>query len=182
MDDLHERIKALRLRQNFTLKDISDRTGLSLSFISQVERGSSSLSVTSLNKIAEALNVPITYFFEQANRSTHYYIQKEDREKYDMRGRAVQYERLAGSFTQRKLEPLYITLPPHFEEQTYTHEGEEWYYVLNGEVTFTIEETTYKVKEGEVMHFPSRIRHTWKNETAQPAQLLCVAIPVIFKA
>ena len=56
MEEIAKRFKKLRNQQNLTLKEISDKTGLSISFLSQVERGTSSLAITSLKKIADALN------------------------------------------------------------------------------------------------------------------------------
>lgn len=181
MEDLHERIKQLRVGQGFTLKDVSARTGLSLSFISQVERGASSLSVSSLNKIAEALGVPITYFFEPDDKDIRYAVRKEEQQIVRMRGGDPQYVRLAGQFSNRKLEPMQITLPPGFHDRTYNHDGEEWYYVIKGEVTFTIAEKEYIIGEGEAMHFPSRLEHEWANTTRFPAKMLSVTTPVIFQ-
>jgi len=181
MEDLHERIKELRVRLGLTLKDVSARTGLSLSFISQVERGASSLSVSSLSKIAEALGVPITYFFEPDDKDIRYTVRKEEQQVVRMRGEDPQYIRLAGQFSHRKLEPLHITLPPSFHDTTYNHDGEEWYYVIKGEVTFTIAEKEYVISEGEAIHFPSKLEHEWANTTRFPSVMLSVTTPVIFQ-
>ena len=63
MESIPISIKTLRLERKLTLKEMSERTDLSVSFLSQVERGESSPAITSLNKIANALEVDITYFF-----------------------------------------------------------------------------------------------------------------------
>ena len=64
MDLISERIRQLRTQNKLTLKDLSQKTGLSVSFLSQVENGSSSLAITSLKKIADSLNVSIKIFFD----------------------------------------------------------------------------------------------------------------------
>ena len=64
MDEISEKIRTLRRENNLTLKELSEKTGLSISFLSQVENGTSSLAITSLKKIADALNVPINTFLE----------------------------------------------------------------------------------------------------------------------
>ncbi len=67
INEIAEKIRNLRKEKNLTLKDLGEKTGLSISFLSQVENSSSSLAITSLKKIADALNVPITYFFKSQN-------------------------------------------------------------------------------------------------------------------
>lgn len=59
MDEVYKRIRDLRKKHDYTLKDLSDKTGLSVSFLSQVERGATTLAITSLKKIADAFEVPI---------------------------------------------------------------------------------------------------------------------------
>lgn len=62
MDEVHEKIKNLRMDSKLTLKELSEKTELSSSFLSMIERGSSSLTITSLKKIADAFEVDISYF------------------------------------------------------------------------------------------------------------------------
>lgn len=62
MDDISKKIRGLRIQKGLTLKELSEKTDLSVSFLSQVERGASSLAITSLKKIADALGVKMTYF------------------------------------------------------------------------------------------------------------------------
>lgn len=65
MEDISKKIKSLRLEKEMTLKDLGEETGLSVSFLSQIERGNSSLAITSLKKISDAFNINITYFFRE---------------------------------------------------------------------------------------------------------------------
>ena len=58
-------IKTIRTRNNMTLKQLSEQTDLSIGFLSQLERGMSSVAIDSLEKIAEALDVPLTSFFNE---------------------------------------------------------------------------------------------------------------------
>src|SRR5690625_7145470 len=64
MDDIGKQIKKLRLEREMTLKDVSEKTGLSIGFLSQVERGKSSITLQSISKISDALEVSRSYFFE----------------------------------------------------------------------------------------------------------------------
>ncbi len=62
LNEISQKIKTLRKQQDLTLKDLGQKSGLSVSFLSQVENGSTSLAIVSLKKIADALNIPIAYF------------------------------------------------------------------------------------------------------------------------
>lgn len=65
MEEINKKIKELRIQKGLTLKDLSERTELSISFLSQVERGTTSLAITSLKKIADALNTKMAEFLKK---------------------------------------------------------------------------------------------------------------------
>ena len=68
LDQLGKRIKEQRLKKEMTLKNLSDATGLSTGFISQLERGLTTVAVDSLQKLSKALEVNLNYFFDTSNR------------------------------------------------------------------------------------------------------------------
>lgn len=181
VEEIHKRIKELRLAKGFTLKEMSEVTNLSLSFLSQVERGDSSLSITSLKKISDALEVSIVSFFEENLIDPHYKVSIDKQKPFKIKGGEQSYIRLSGSFTDRKLEPVIVTLPPKMKEDIqYSHLGEEFYYVLEGSVRFFLEESYYLVEEGETIHFPSKIPHSWDNPNDFESVILSVTTPIIF--
>ncbi|WP_040981168.1 helix-turn-helix domain-containing protein [Oceanobacillus jeddahense] len=180
MDNIHKKIKNLRLEREMTLKDLSDSTGLSVSFLSQIERGTSSLAITSLKKISDAFQINITYFFNDIENH-NYVVRKEEMKDFKLEGSDKVYIRLAGKFPERKMEPIMVTIPakaPYVER--YSHPGEEFYYVIEGSVVFRIEGQEYLLTPGDSIHFPSEQMHEWKNPTNQEAVLLSVLTPVIF--
>jgi len=163
-----------------TLKEVSARTGLSISFLSQVERGNSSLAITSLQKIAEVYQVPITYFFEE-QEPRQYYVPAAERKPLRMEGTAAEYVLLGGNFAGRALEPFHVTLPPGMKQEVaFNHPGEEFFYVLTGEVIITVDGQTYHLQQGDAVHFPSTLDHVWHNPGNEPAQIISVLTPVIF--
>lgn len=181
MDKIHQKIKELRLAKNLTLKELSIETGLSLSFLSQIERGASSLSITSLKKLADALEVSIIYFFEEEKELQRYLLKRKDQKKFKVDGGSQIYSRLAGSFNERKLEPLKVVLPPNMKEKySYSHPGEEFYYVVKGEVVFYVNDEKYHLMEGDTIHFPSELLHLWENPTSEESIVISVTTPVIF--
>lgn len=181
MDDIHLKIKALRQEKGLTLKDMSEQTGLSLSFLSQIERGASSLSITSLKKISEALNIHINYFFLDEDNQPNFVIRKNERHSFSTKLGSQLYNRLSGTFPGRKLEPLIVTLPPHMnEEHPYSHIGEEFYYVLDGEVIFYINKEKFHLYEGDTIHYPSSVSHQWENPLSIESTVLSIVTPIIF--
>ncbi|EGK12927.1 DNA-binding protein [Desmospora sp. 8437] len=179
MEEIYQEIKRLRLEQGYTLKVLSERTGLSVSFLSQVERGSSSLAITSLKKIADALGVPITRFFE-AEFNHNYLLKAEEQKPFRLEGSSAVYTRLNGEFGGRSLEPLLVTLAPKEKQARDSHPGEEFYYVLKGAALFTVDGKEYFMREGDTIHFPSNLPHSWENPLSEDSSFLCVVTPVIF--
>lgn len=180
MDHIYEKIRTMRSERSLTLKELAEKTGLSVSFLSQVERSESSIAITSLQKIAEAFAVPITHFFESPSNE-QYKVAVEDRKPFRIEASSAVYSRLTGEFPGRAMEPLLITLPPGQDYQgKYAHPGEEFYFILKGELAVEVDETTYRLREGDSIHFPSRLAHLWYNPTDEPAEILCITTPVLF--
>lgn len=181
MEEIYKKIKDLRQQRGWTLKDLSERTELSISFLSQVERGATSLAITSLKKIADALGVKITEFFDDGETNKNYMVKANDQKPFNIKGSEFTYVRLNGEFPGRSLEPILVTLAPNQKQtQQYGHIGEEFYYVIKGFVIFNIEGKEYVVREGDSIHFPSTCPHTVENPFNQESVLLCVLTPVIF--
>jgi transcriptional regulator with XRE-family HTH domain len=180
LDRIYSEIKRIRLENQITLKQLSERTGLSVSFLSQVERGSSSLAITSLKKISDGLDVHISHFFQE-NRNQRYTVKKEDYKPFRIEGSITEYIRLSGDFSGRRLEPMLVTLDPlQVQENVFSHPGEEFFFVLEGEVNVYVQGEEHLLKEGEAIHYPSSLEHYWMNPLNQPARILCVLTPVVF--
>jgi len=181
MEDIHLKIKELRQEKQMTLKDLSEVTGLSLSFLSQIERGASSLSITSLKKIADALQIHINYFFMEETDQQNFVVRRGERHSFSTHDGSQLYTRLSGTFAGRKLEPLVVTLPPKLKDEIADrHQGEEFYYVLQGEVIFTVNNEAYQLYEGDTIHFPSSNSHKWENPLSTESVVLSIVTPIIF--
>lgn len=180
MEDIHNRIKQLRMDNGFTLKDLSEKTDFSVSFLSQVERGASSLAITSLKRIADAFGVPMSYFFEDQMQPT-YHVKTEQQRWFRLENSETMFVRVGGNFPTRLLEPMLITLAPNQKRETsFAHPGEEFYYVIRGNVLFEVDGEEYLVREGDCIHFPSTIVHDYENLLDQESMMLCVLTPVVF--
>ncbi|AVK85410.1 helix-turn-helix domain-containing protein [Lysinibacillus sp. NPDC047702] len=180
MEEIFQKIKQLRFEQGMTLKELSEKTELSVSFLSQIERGTSSLAITSLKKIADAFGVKMIHFFEETE-DLNYAVKKQNQKPFKIESSDSTYVRLSNNFPDRKIEPFLVTIKPlQKENEPFKHPGEEFYYVLKGAVLFTIDQTEYYLREGEAIHFPSNLTHIWENPLNQETVLLSVITPVIF--
>lgn len=180
MEQISRKIKELRLKHDMTLKELSDATGLSVSFLSQVERGSTSLALTSLKKIADTFNVPMYHFFEEPE-NWRFLLKKEEQKPFQITGSDYTYIRLTGKFSNMRLEPMIVRVPPcdYYREKT-QHSGEEFFYVLSGKIVFKIGKEEFQLTAGDSIHYPSEVPHAWKNPGKEDAVLLCVLTPTIF--
>jgi len=180
INEIAYKIKNLRKDKNLTLKDLSGKTGFSISFLSQVENGYSSLAITSLKKIADSMDVPMNYFFEVPHVS-NFLVKSEDKELFSMEGSDSKFVRLSGNFPNRKLEAIITIIPPeHKFANKFAHTGEEFVYVLKGTLAIEIDGTEYLVKAGDSIHYPSTFSHQWTNPLKQDTEILTVLTPLIF--
>lgn len=180
IDEISAKIRNLRKEKDLTLKDLGEKTGLSVSFLSQIENGSSSLAITSLKKIAEALNVEIEYFFKTPE--IHNFLVKADEEKsFKIEGSNSEYVRISGDFPGRKIESMLIIIPPEQMHGTkFNHPGEEFVYVLEGSLIVNLAGTDYLVNAGDSIQYPSTIDHSWMNPLSKKTKLLSIVTPLIF--
>ncbi|SFH67822.1 Cupin domain protein [Tindallia magadiensis] len=179
MQEVSKKIREIRKERGLTLKELSERTGFSISFLSQVERETSSIAITSLKKIADSLHVPITTFFK-AYDNEHFLVNKEDQKSFLIEGSSTEYIRLSGTFQDRALESLMVTLQPEEKHgHLFSHQGEEFLYVLEGAVVVTIDGDDYTVYAGDSIHYPSGKPHLWTNPLEEKTRFLCILTPVI---
>lgn len=171
-----QKIHALRKAKGLTLKQVSDLSGRSVSFLSQVERNLTSPTVTSLAQIAHALGVGASYFFTPPPREGQV-VRSYAHQPFRLEDGEVVYARLGAEFEGRTLEPLLVAYPPHFASETSSHEGEEFLYLLEGQVMIFLEEQEYTLNPGDSMHFASRHTHRVVNPCDVPARILFVNTP-----
>lgn len=180
-EDLYKKIKSIRKEKKMTLSNISEKTGFSISFLSQMERGISPITMTSLKKITSALDIQIKdLFVEQAIEEE--YIRKDS--DNELRGLQRNYEHfsvLSGRFNNRKMDAFQLVMKPHFTDfETTCHDGEEFYYVIKGCGIFIIEGKEHCIREGETIHFPSTKSHQVQNREDTELVMLIVLSPPIF--
>lgn len=168
-----ERLATLRRARGLTLQGLAQRCGLSVSFLSQIERGISAPSIVSLYRICQALYVPLFQVLPDPvlDRSPVRYHEMQPQLRPSDKGTA--YVCLSGDFPDRQLEILINLFPPGYQHPKATHKGEEFGYVLSGDLTLVIEDKEYLLGPGDSFHFVAEKPHTYR--TRQGARVLIVS-------
>ncbi len=169
--DLGEQLRRCRKDARLTMQYVADNAGLSVGFISQVERGLAAPSLSSLRSIARVLQRPISEFLEQPGSSTGA-TRKTRRVSYRVADGSITYERLSANFPGSTLRSVIIHEPPGHRSEPISHEGEELFYMLQGEITVEIEGERKILRQGDSMHFASRRKHATWNHTDQTVSIL----------
>ncbi|MGA1861598.1 XRE family transcriptional regulator [Deferribacter thermophilus] len=177
-----KKIQELRQRKKLTLRQLSKLSGCSLGFLSQVERDLVSPTVSSLKKIADALEISIMHFFDHPSRYQRVVVKKEERNKLVNPKSKVTYELLRPQFSDTDLEALYMYLEPnaYSGKELHSHNGEEFVIVLKGELEITVGEEIFHLKEGDSAIYKSNIPHGWRNPGDTVTEVIWVNHPPTF--
>lgn len=178
------KIRLLRKRKGITLKEISERTGFSVSFISQLERDVVSPSIESLKKICDSLDVALATFFDEEKFeqiTNDAVVRKNYRKTLSFGGSKAQMFLL--SPLNRKMELLLIVAQPGSQsgEEYHVHKGEECGLVLKGTMEVILEEgNAFILEEGDSFYFSSEQRHKWRNAGEDEAVSVWAITPPSF--
>lgn len=180
MKRIGERVRERRKQQNLTLQQLAARTGLSVSFLSQLENGQTSCKIDTLASIGRALDIPILHFFVDDAESNISLVRKSDRRTLLLGESAT--EDLLFVQDSFNLEVWVLKLPPQTSSgHDNSHEGEEFTYVLKGSVRIWFNsETHYDLQEGDIIYYRSALPHRWENVTDGAAEALVANTPPTF--
>lgn len=171
MEDIGRRVWVLRQRRGWTLEELSSRCGLSVSFLSQVERGISSLSIVSLYAICGALGIPVPEILTDSKKPST--VTKAGNEPtIHIPNSSVSYRWLSGGFPGRVIEVLVGEFPPNYRHPLTPHGGEEFGYVLEGHLVLKIGANEYALGPGDSYHFVATIPHGYETFSQEGAKVL----------
>lgn len=161
---LGAKIREIRQNKGLTLSELSYKTELTASYISQVERDIIEPSLSSLRKISNALQVPI-YTFLSGTKKDHVLIKAEERKKLALPNSSITYEFLtpmaADKVTNPKMEIIYFQLEPNSwsSEEYLIHSADECIFVIKGTIETFLGEKKYTLKEGDSIYIHENIPH-----------------------
>jgi len=179
--DIGKKIRKLREGRGMTLKQLSDLVECTPSLISQVERNKADPSISMLKKIARSLNVNIVDFFMVNVDQEKVVVKPEDRIEIKLDRWDARIQSMVKNVTNKKMQPFYTVIKPGGGSHgMYSHEGEEFGYVLKGEMEIILDDKVHKVGTNESFYFSSQIPHNWGNSGQEDVVVLWVITPPTF--
>jgi quercetin dioxygenase-like cupin family protein len=215
-------IRMFRKDLGLSLRGLAERSGLSIGFLSQLERGRTSIGLTTLRELAATLGHEITEFFDEAalhaDRSTtddppvevistvagaardsaadsgepqvsgerqvsrYFTLTRASGENSsDFISGKRTYRLLSNRAAGVVLEPMLISIAPGgIRGEMEVHSGEEFAYVLQGEISYTVDGVEYRLRAGDSVHLLSTIPHSLHNDTDEMALVVSVVTPRLF--
>ncbi|HEX7157707.1 MAG TPA: XRE family transcriptional regulator [Edaphobacter sp.] len=177
-----ERIKVLRLKRSMGLVELGKQTGLSASFLSQLETGRVVPTLRNLARIAMVFSKDLTYFFEPEPRTLFRLHRLKDRVRMPQTGAedpAYFFESLAYLVPDRQLDPYYAEFLPGkagFQRRSHQHAGCEFLYVLSGALEVRHGEEVHRLETGDTAYFDASTVHSYACAGDAPATALIVTL------
>ncbi|WP_300357168.1 cupin domain-containing protein [Fusobacterium sp.] len=178
-----ERIKKKRNEKNFSLRELASKVDLSASFLSQIEQGKASPSIENLKKIANYLEVKVSYLIEEEDESLgSFHIKREDRKFVESIDSKTSIALLTSSKIEKNMEPIMYEIKPGGESGRgfFNHNGEEFVYIMEGSLDIYIEDQLTTLNEGDSFYFKSTLNHRFKNNGKKLTKAIWVVTPPTF--
>ncbi len=172
-----KRLRKLRTQRGLSLADVAAAAEISVGFLSALERSQMSASVGTLRRLARFYRTNILEFFD-ANEVRTPLVRPAKRKVLEA-GPGVRMELLAWGNTV--MEPHLFRIKPNAGSgESYTHEGEEFLFVLRGALQIALADEEFQLKRGDSFYFESSKPHRWKNPGPGETWLLWVNTPPTF--
>ncbi len=170
-------LRRLRLKKGASLAVVAKAVGISVGFLSALERSQMNASVGTLRKLARFYGISVLDLF-QTSQTNPYLVRPQDRKKLTA-DHGVQMELLAWGNTV--MEPhLFRIAPQAGSEGSYSHHGEEFLHVLKGNLQISIAGEPYTLKPGDSLYFDSDAPHEWHNPGKREAVVIWINTPPTF--
>jgi DNA-binding transcriptional MerR regulator/mannose-6-phosphate isomerase-like protein (cupin superfamily) len=171
------RLRQLRIRRGLSLAQVAKAAGISVGFLSAIERSQMSASIGTLRRLARFHKTNILDFFDPTESNSRL-VRPKGRKVLEA-GPGVRMELLA--WGNMVMEPhLFRIAPKSGSGESYAHEGEEFLFVLRGELQLALDGEEFRLKSGDSFYFESGTPHRWKNTGRSETWVLWVNTPPTF--
>ncbi|MEV4090606.1 helix-turn-helix domain-containing protein [Streptosporangium saharense] len=190
--DVGARMRRFRKERGLTLRGLAAASGLSIGFLSQVERGISAIGLTALNGVAAALGRSVADFFGDepgqelpavptAPQPGHFTLTRAEAGATEYISGQQTYRMLSARGPGLVLEPLLVRIAPGGRrEDAYGHAGEEFAFVLEGELIYEVDGVEHRLCPGDSVHLRSTVPHSMYNDTDRVTTVVSVVTPRLF--
>jgi mannose-6-phosphate isomerase-like protein (cupin superfamily)/DNA-binding Xre family transcriptional regulator len=175
-----DRIRRIREERGLSIKDLSSRTGIDIAALKRIESSETVPALGQLVRLGRALDMKMGYLISPGIDKPMTVVHKDERRPVSRYGEAksmlcgYSYESLAPEKADRLMEPFIVTLVPTEAKDFSTHAGQEFLYVLEGEIEVQVGDHTDFLKPGDAAYYDSIERHFVRCVGVSPAQILAV--------
>jgi transcriptional regulator with XRE-family HTH domain len=173
-------VRSLRKARGLTLSDIAEASGLSIGYLSLLERDRATPSINALHAISRALGVTVSWFFEAGavpDAERNLVVRRTRRRRLDFSAGIV--DELLSPSLAGALELLASRFPPGASsgEEPYTHAGEEAGVVIRGRLELWVDGKSFLLEAGDSFGFPSSLPHRYRNPGTEEAEVIWAITP-----
>ncbi len=179
-ESLSDRIQRVREMRGLTIKDLSTRTGIDTDTLTRIESSKVVPALGQLVRLGKALDMKMGYFISPGINQPMTVVRKHERRSVSRYGEAksvlygYSYESLAPDKANRLMEPFIVSLVPTQIQEFSTHAGQEFIYVLEGEVKVQVGDRADSLKPGDAVYYDSNQPHSVRCAGTTPAKVLAV--------
>jgi transcriptional regulator with XRE-family HTH domain len=173
------RLREIRSSRALSLRALAETSGLNINTLSLIENERTSPSVSTLQQLSQALQVPLTEFFRREDVHLEVVHQRNGSRPHAPL-QAGSMEDLAAGMRYPGAEPLILALDRGADsgKSPIVHTGREFAYSLSGCITYTVQGHEYALEPGDSVCFEAYLPHSWRNSGPDPARVLLVLCPM----
>jgi transcriptional regulator with XRE-family HTH domain len=182
--ELGRKLRQLRLRKKIALVDLGKHTGLSASMLSQLETGKMVPTLPTLARIAVVFDVGLDFFFDYRRRKKLFVVARSaDRirfpERPDLPLPAYFFECLDYATQNKGFQAYWAEFPNRAENEVneHLHEGSEFIYILEGQLTIRYQDEDYALREGDAVYFDATETHSYRGLGKKAAKAVVITLP-----
>jgi XRE family transcriptional regulator, regulator of sulfur utilization len=177
IENLGLSLRRLRESRHISLKVLAEQTGFSASFLSQVENGQASPSISSMERIATALGVTLGQFFHHAEASRGSVVRHNDRPSLNLDWSLAEIESAGALDSGSQLYAFLVKMRAGGLSGKHPRPSanDEFAFLYHGEVILTLGETEHVLVPGDSAVIPAGVNRRWRNESTEPVQILIIS-------
>lgn len=167
-----ERVKSLRIASGMTLVELAEKSSLSTSYLSQIERNRITPSLNTLVNLSKVLNVETRFFFDsdEAGILVHRAGQTPDP---NVLSSGLFCHPLSLEDSYAALKVCKMVIPAHTDTEEFEpYRGEEWCFVLSGQLTVVVDRESYVLEAGDSIHYDALLLNYWSNRSDHPCEVI----------
>lgn len=178
MSSLGANLKELRLSRKLTLRQVAEEAGCTPAYLSQIENDKASPSIASLKRVAGALGARIVDLFLDEDDEDPVVLDPDHWVRVSLPRWKADIKQMVRRVKHKQMQPFHTVIQPGGGTRTdYSHHGEEFGFVLAGQLTIKVGNETYQVDTGSSFYYSSSLPHSWTNQGEEPCTVVWVVSP-----